>query len=291
MGLAELRDFLDNDPEPPKGDQHGVVKGAVLDTLGLTDRPGAKTTGQLLVNPQGVTEHAIQAAVTAPAIAAGGAGLGALASRILPRAAAAVAPAVGRVLTSGGIGAGKAAARGESPLKEGVMDAAAAAVPEAVLGVGGGLANRLAGGADALAAVREQIGRGASGPLNLQLLDMMVQRIQNAANPVARETALRNAVEQINRMVPGLGRDFKRLVANFTAHVPGVRSVSAHVPPGASQAAATVRGVTQNPGVRAAADAGATTVEDSKGVPGGLLAGKALSEHTPLGRIAGALLR
>src|SRR5437868_14146156 len=90
-----------------KGDTHGVATGAVLDTLGLTDRPGADTVKRVLTKPQGA-ERLIAPAIAAPLIYAGGlaAGTGATAAG-LPSSVAAFAPAAGRVLTSGGIAAAK----------------------------------------------------------------------------------------------------------------------------------------------------------------------------------------
>src|SRR3990167_4421228 len=89
-------------PMPPAGpgysDPYSPVVGGLLDVAGLTKRPGARTPVDVLLRPQGALEHIAQAAVTIPAIYAGGAlaGAGATAAG-LPRIIQAIAPAVGRI--------------------------------------------------------------------------------------------------------------------------------------------------------------------------------------------------
>lgn len=124
----------------PKPDDHSVLWGAVLDTLGLTDRPGAvpltgrpgvKTPLGVVLNPEGVAEHLTQAAVVTPAIALGGAGLGALAESIPAIAnVARFAPAAGRIATSGAVGGGEAAAQGRDVTMGTMLDAVVAGLSE-----------------------------------------------------------------------------------------------------------------------------------------------------------------
>ncbi len=116
-------------PAKPPDDQHGVAVGAVLDTLGLTNRPGAvpltgapgtKTPLGVVLNPEGVLERATSLAVTVPATYAGGALVH----------AARVPAALGRIATSGILGGAGAASRGESIGWGAAIDAAVAAITE-----------------------------------------------------------------------------------------------------------------------------------------------------------------
>lgn len=108
----------------PGGPDYSPLVGGFLDTLGFTQRPGARTSADVILKPQGFTEHAVQAAVTAPLIAGGGAGVAALtkASGIAAPWMAAAAPAIGRMFASGAIGAVEGGARGDT-LKGMGMDA------------------------------------------------------------------------------------------------------------------------------------------------------------------------
>lgn len=156
--MAESPRFVFEDTTPAKGEGRyeveatkpvdesagGILTGSLKDTFSLSDRPGAKTTAQVLTRPETPLDYAIQTAVTAPTIALGGAGLGNLAARVAPRAIAAAAPAVGRIATSAGIGAGQAAARGEDATIGGLIDAAVAAVGEGVAGAAGKVASKVA---------------------------------------------------------------------------------------------------------------------------------------------------
>src|SRR5262245_44726637 len=61
-----------------------------------------------ILNPQSMSDYITGAALTAPLTAAGGAGAGALAAKAaLPRVAQAVAPALGRLAVTGGVGAAR----------------------------------------------------------------------------------------------------------------------------------------------------------------------------------------
>lgn len=126
----------------PKADSMGPVVGGIADTFGLTDRPEARRFGapgrpgertplDVMLRPQGGLEHV--AATMASAAPIGGAA--ALAARVgLPAVA-------GRLAGAGALGAARGATTpGESAVGRGAIDIAAAAIPEAVLGPGFGLA-------------------------------------------------------------------------------------------------------------------------------------------------------
>ena len=128
-------------PSPP--DTHGVIPGAILDTLGLTKRPGAvpltgapgtKTPLGVALNPQTPLEHLARLAIVAPALGAVGAlaGTGATAAG-LPAVLTGAAPIAARIAASGALGAGSAAASGESALWGGILDAAVAGLTEGVV--------------------------------------------------------------------------------------------------------------------------------------------------------------
>lgn len=127
------------------------VLGGIADTF--SDKPLGKAKDthtirrpvDVIYNPQGTFEHLARAAVTAPAIYAGGAGLGALAGAAgLPAAVTASAPVAGRVLTSGALGAQESAAKGKTAgniTTDAALDMLAAGVTEgAVTGLEKGFA-------------------------------------------------------------------------------------------------------------------------------------------------------
>lgn len=74
-GFTPVRDSAAPKAPTPKADNHGVIVGGVLDTLGMTDRPGAvpltgnaqtKTPLGVVLKPEGIAEGAIREAVLAP---------------------------------------------------------------------------------------------------------------------------------------------------------------------------------------------------------------------------------
>lgn len=119
---APVQDSFTADPEPAK-----PKPGA--DVMAQLEH---KAKGGFLTNPQGWTEKAANLAVTAPLTAAGGLGLGALATKIGLPALKAAAPLVGRVATSGALGAAEADARGDSPTLGALFGAATAGLAEGV---------------------------------------------------------------------------------------------------------------------------------------------------------------
>lgn len=118
----------------PKADSLTPVVGGIADTLGLTDRPGARNVAQVLMNPEGTAETVASTLAKGGAIGAAGGGLGLVAARLgAPLLAQGAAQIAGRVGAAGATGAGAAALRGEDPFWGGVIDAAVAGI----LGEGG----------------------------------------------------------------------------------------------------------------------------------------------------------
>src|SRR3990167_4047615 len=121
-------------PAPPMIAPGTILSGALKETFGMGERPGAvpltgppetKTPLGVLLKPEGAAEHLAQAAVMAPGLAAaGGAG-----------AALGVPAAVGRVAAAGGLGAARAALAGEDATWGGIVDALVAAGTEGGMGV------------------------------------------------------------------------------------------------------------------------------------------------------------
>src|SRR5207245_3167950 len=144
----------------------------------LKPRPNAETMGEYITG----------AALTAPLIALGGGAGGALAVRAgAPAVLRAVAPAAGRVATSGAIGA----ARGH-----GTTDTAFSALAEAIP-VAGRVATKipipkvgkLAGPTEAIAEIKRMLGAGPDGQVNLRGFDQLMAWWRGAPNPMAREVA------------------------------------------------------------------------------------------------------
>lgn len=129
-------------PEPAPVSLKNIVQGA-LDTF--SDKPlgGAKEHTirrpvDVVYKPEGTLEHLAQIAITAPTIAAGGMGAGALATRMgAPALIEAAAPVVGRALTSGAFAGAEKGAKGGTAwdiAKSAVTDAALSAGTEGVIG-------------------------------------------------------------------------------------------------------------------------------------------------------------
>lgn len=124
--------------KPPwQGDGRGVIGGAVMDTLGLTDRPGADTPKRVLTKPETFGESLIAPAIMAPAIMYGGTGAAAMG---LPALA-------GRIAASGALGAAQSAWRGDDAATvgtHGAMDAAVSGLTEGLGGVAAKAAGKVA---------------------------------------------------------------------------------------------------------------------------------------------------
>lgn len=289
MGLAELDQFLAEPSAPPSAsDDMGPVRGGIADTLGLTDRPGARTPVDVLVRPKGVAEHVAQGMVTAPLIAAGGLAAGA-AAKGLPLVAKA-APVVGRIVAAGGIGAGQAAANDRSALWNGVLDAVVAGVTEGALGGGGRLlkgagaavrGSEWAKGApaQALAAIRARVGNGrwvnapSMSPTALTPTEA-VERLATLRGPAYRQARAELASE-FNRLDmqmaaggprPAAGQVFKDQTAKYLVE-----------PSGFARVAEAVRRGTASTAGRSAADA-AMIAPALGGLPLGLGVGMATTE-------------
>lgn len=68
-GLAAIdADLAPKAPEPKakRPDSHGVLTGAVLDTLGVSGRPGAKSTADVILRPKDLSEVITREAALAP---------------------------------------------------------------------------------------------------------------------------------------------------------------------------------------------------------------------------------
>lgn len=113
-------------PARTQSDPHGPVMGGVLDTMGVTDRKGARTATDTILRPQGVGELMTREAVLAPV------SLGSL-------------PA--RVAVQGGLGALERLTAGKGLEDAGygaLIDATVAGLTEGVLGAVGAGARKLA---------------------------------------------------------------------------------------------------------------------------------------------------
>lgn len=116
----------------------GTGLGAIADTLGI-GRQEARTPVGVVLNPQTPAEQfASWAATTLPVARAG-----MLAAKVAPAAARAVAPAVGRILGSGAVGAAQGAYKGTGATSEGLMDMTASTLAE---GIGGLAPKAMVGG-------------------------------------------------------------------------------------------------------------------------------------------------
>jgi hypothetical protein len=120
---------IPRDPTPkapqqaPYSDPYGPLTGGILDTLGLTKRPGARTPLDVALSPQGVSEHIARGMMAAPAIYFGGLGAG----------AAGVPALAGEMAASGLIGAAEAAKEGRSPGAAALTDATVAGLTGGVV--------------------------------------------------------------------------------------------------------------------------------------------------------------
>lgn len=196
--------------------------------------------------PQSFEDTALLALGNAPLIAAGGGALN-LAANAVPRAAAAALPAVGRIATAVGLAKG----RGEdnvNALWEGIGATGAEA--------GLGLANKALGGpAKALDVIRERIGKGADGPINLKLLDNLLEWWKHDPNKAVQSQRATTVVRNLLDMDPTkeAARVFREQVMQGTKIPNPMRQMRAPaVPPGLSQAARALLGA---PETRGAVDA------------------------------------
>lgn len=116
----------------PYSDSYSPAVGGALDTFGLTDRPGKRTTADVLLRPEGGLERVAQGLTAAGAIGATG---GLAASIGLPAM-------LGEIGAGAGIGAAQSLARGES----GPRIAWDAMIDGLLTGATGGLTKLLASG-------------------------------------------------------------------------------------------------------------------------------------------------
>ena len=282
-------------------DTHGPILGGILDTLGVTGRPGARTPADVLLRPEGLAEHAAQLAVTIPATYLSGAGLGALATKVLP-AVAGAAPVIGRVAASAGMGGAEAAARGDSPTMGALIDGVIAALTEgAVSKVSSGAKLPLIGkveglmerGAparaykwateavkEALEPVRARLPKAAR--LNIPSVSKTPITVDEAVKTLgtlegdAYQQALQEIKNEMNRLdiqkwIATLSGEFVKGPRPYAGTVYG-RSVSPErfAPPTSAKVAEAVRPVVTSPGARSLADIGTTQKLDG-GLPAGAL--------------------
>lgn len=238
---------------PPQQLPQGAIRnipGAFREAVGMEEREGADTVRRVLTKPQGA-ERLIRPAIAAPILAGAGmaAGAGAAAAGA-PAWLAAVAPAAARIGTSGVISKGLGENNWET-----AIDMIGATVGEGAAALVGKVAAPIAKAAKELDAIRQRIGKGPDGPVNLLLLRTFVERIKKAPDELSRTRATENAVEQLNLMGHKLGDHFKDFVANAKASLPFFKSASVPVSQGASETARSVQQAAGNPGVRGIIDA------------------------------------
>ena len=225
-------------PEAPGyTDTHGPLSGAVLDTLGLSKRPGAKTPAGVVLNPSGPLEHGVSMAVKVPAYAAAG--------------------PWGALPLAGAEGAAAAAQRGEgaaSMAGHGLLDVALAALTKGALSGASRALKPVAQSAAAQREIKEGLG-WAKG----KYFDKLMAEVAGKDTPAARGKAVEHAVSELNRLKAGVGDDFKTYVEG--AKVGGA----------ASSVADMLRRFVSSQGGRGLAQAAATEQVDP-GLPGGALA-------------------
>ena len=209
--------------------------------------------------PQSMEDVALLALGNAPLIAAGGAGLGAVLPRLAP-ALRPVAPALGRIASSVALAKG----RGEDT-PSAVIEGLGATGAEA----GIGMASKMLGGpARALDAIRQIIGHGPQGAVNVGVFDRLVRFWSAAENAAAKTIRAAGspgppAPNKILGIVPFLEQVdptgvaalmFKEAVAKG-AKIPLTSKAVPSVPAGLSQVAERVL---TSPVTRGVADAAAS---------------------------------
>jgi len=242
--------------------------GGIADTLGLTNRPGARTPKDVITNPRGL-EHVARAALVAPAVYFGG--------RALAPAAAGVGlgtgAIAGNIAAAGAVGAGEAALRGDNALYAGILDAIVAGLTEGTIsGVSslpkiglkelGAPARAFKWATEApgkaLDAIAARLPSGkwfnvpslSSKPLSVKdavdkLKDLEGLPYQQARAELANEMT-RLDMQRISGPKPFAGQVFKAGTSKERYQSPGL---------GRAKAAEAVRGVVETPATRAAADA------------------------------------
>lgn len=170
-----------------------------------------------LVDPESIGDYLTGAALTTPLIAAGGAGAGVMAAKAaLPKVAQALAPALGRLAVTGGIGV----ARGHPSdtafgvLAESLPLAGRVATKVPIPGIG-----KIGGPAEAIAEIKRRIGTGPDGPVNLKMFDALIKWWRSAPNEAARDVAGDQVAKAIANTKTGLGdwqsyKIFKKFVQN-----------------------------------------------------------------------------
>lgn len=274
---------------PDGGDEHGVLKGAILDTFGMTNRPGAvpltgdkatKTPLGVVLKPDNIAELAVREMVMAPLMALG---------------------PMGRIGAQGAIGAAEQLASGkglESAGYAGLLDAAITALVE---GAGGVVANRaqrlarpLTESREAVAAAQRAYQWASEAPQ--QALDALAHRFPGARvlipslDPAKKLTfqeaidALKtktgaayqqgrdeiaswmNALDKQRFPKPRAGAVFKKQTSperfTPTAEVEGTTM---------QRVAEAVGSAASNPAARSVTETAATTPADSTGFPVGAI--------------------
>ena len=205
-------------------------------------RPAKLVTGYQ--KPENFEDVAALALMNTLPILKGGAVAGALLPS-LPK----IAPAVGRVATAVGLAKG----RGEDNIAA-AMEGVGAGAGEA----GVALAKKALGSpAQGIAAIRERIGTGPDGPVNLRLFDSLLSWWRGTENTAAMgQRALRVAANLRDIDPSGeAARIFRETVAKGMKLLPGTGVRAPAVPPGFSQAADAALGPSTRAGVDAAMSA------------------------------------
>lgn len=288
--------------KPPwKGDKYsdeasesrGILPGAIMDTLGLTDRPGADTPVRVVTKPETFAESLIPAAIAAPLIYAGGAGAGAMGVPAL----------AGRIATSGAIGAGQSAARGDDLSKmglAGLLDAAVSGLTEGVGGAATKAVGKLAGPARAF----EYATEAPSKALDFLRARLPAGKWINAPSIDSAKMTVDEAVKKLSTMSgkayevarKELASELSRLDAQS---VTGPKPLAGQVfkdqtskqrfqPPSLSSIADKVAGALKNPEVRAAMDSLMIAPFPGARAPLGAVAGAALAGSPLVKHIPGA---
>jgi len=312
-------------PAPPMIAPGTILSGALKETFGMGERPGAvpltgtpetKTPLGVLLKPEGVAEHLAQAAVTTPLIAAAGGGAAALGS-----------PAVlGRIAALAGIGgASSVAHKGSLSSLDALLHGVAAGSAEALLGLIPhlGTAKRL-GNIRTLAELAEKMRVTKAGlkyaTESIQLaFDAVKARLKTAkinipslsGKPMVAQDAIdrlkgregHNYQQTLKEIASELDRlDIQKWITTaaggfvrgprpragteFLSRAAPERFVYAGTP--AERAAEHIVGALKHPGTRAVMDVAATE-EIAPGVPAGAVV--PVVAGSELGRIAGAAMR
>jgi len=193
----------------PYSDPYSPVTGGILDTLGMTKRPGARTPLDVALSPKGVPEHIARGMMAAPAIYFGGLAAG-----------AAGAPALaGEMAASGLIGAAEAKKQGESPGRAALTDAALAGLTGgAVTGLNKGLPLGKLGsipGVEALGKPARAFEWATEAPK--KMLQAIKDRLPKAAfvNVPSLSKSPMNPVDAVKKLTELTGMEYKQARAEI----------------------------------------------------------------------------